>query len=341
VLTNGDLQALVDTTDEWIRSRTGIRERRIAGPGETTSTLCLGAARRALARARLEAADLDLVICATTTPDHMLPNTGALVQQQLGAVRAGAFDVNAACTGFVYALAVGAQFIQSGTCERVLVVGGETLSRFINWQDRATCVLFGDGAGAVVLEGTEQEAGVLSTVLGSRGDVEHLLAIEAGGSTRPASAETVARGEHYVTMRGSDIFKQAVRMMSRAAGQALHKAGVRAADVRAVVAHQANLRILKATQEALDLPWDRFVVNVDRVGNTGAASVPIALSELLDEGQLHPGENLLLATFGGGLTWASAVVRCADVEAIIAQREVQPAAAEARPASHTYSALAG
>jgi 3-oxoacyl-[acyl-carrier-protein] synthase-3 len=345
VLTNKELESRIDTSDEWIRTRTGIRERRVAGPGETTASLCTAAARRALARAALAPADLDLVICATTTPDHLLPNTGSAVQQRLGAAHAGAFDLNAACTGFVYALTVGTQFIRAGALERVLVVGGETLSRFLNWDDRATCVLFGDGAGAVVLEATEQECGVLSTVLGSKGDTDHLLAIEAGGSARPPTADTLARGEHFITMRGSDIFRLAVRSMARAAGEALGKAGVAAADLRAVVAHQANVRILRATQEALGLPWEKFVVNVDRCGNTGAASVPLALSEFLSAGPVAPGDHLLLATFGGGLTWASAVLRWGDVEAIIARREAQPLPAQLdtpqRPFERLPTALAG
>jgi len=327
ILTNKELEKRIDTTDEWIMTRTGIRERRIAGPKETTSTLSIAAARQALACANLSASQLDLVICATTTPDHMVPNTGSIIQQRLGATRAGAFDVNAACTGFVYALAVGAQFIRAGTFERILVVGAETLSRITNWNDRSTCVLFGDGAGAVVLEPTEQECGVLSTVLGSRGDSDHLLAIEAGGSARPASAETVARGEHFLKMHGCDIFRHAVRTMSRAGREALAKAGLDGADIHAVIAHQANVRILRSTQEALGLPWEKFVVNVDRCGNTGAASVPLALSEFLTAGRVRPGDNLLLSTFGGGLTWASAVIRWADVAAIVAQRATRPLAA--------------
>ncbi len=326
VVTNHDLAARIDTNDEWIWSRTGIRERRVAAPGETTSSLCTTAARRALSCARLPAAELDLVICASTTPDHLLPNTGSVVQQRLGAAQAGAFDLNAACCGFVYALAVASQFIRTGALNRILVVAGETLSRVTNWDDRGTCILFGDGAGAVVLEATDRECGVLSTVLGSRGDTEHLLAIEAGGSARPATADTVARGEHFITMRGSDIFRMAVRAMSRAAGEALVRAGVGKPDVRAVIAHQANVRILRSTQEALGVPWEKFFVNVDRYGNTGAASIPVALSEFLTPGGVRPGENLLLAAFGGGLTWGAAVVRWADVPAIIARRELKGAA---------------
>jgi len=323
VVTNKDLEARIATNDEWIWTRTGIRERRIAGPGETTSSLSTIAARRALACARLPAATLDLVISATTTPDHLLPNTGSLVQQALGATRAGAFDLNAACTSFLYGLAVGAQFIATGALERILVVAGETLSRFTNWDDRNTCVLFGDGAGAVVLEATDEECGVLSTVLGSAGDADHLLAIEASGSAKPATAETLARGEHFITMRGSNIFKLAVRAMTQAAVEALAKAGLAVADVRAVLAHQANVRILRSTQAALGLPWEKFVINLDRYGNTGAASVPLVLSEYASTGAARPGDDFLLASFGGGLTWAASVVRWGDVEAIIRRREAQ------------------
>jgi 3-oxoacyl-[acyl-carrier-protein] synthase-3 len=321
VVTNKDLEARIDTTDEWIWTRTGIRERRIASADETTSSLCIKAARRALTCANLSADRLDLVICATTTPDHLLPNTGSLIQQRLGATRAGAFDINAACTGFLYGLSVGTQFIRAGTLKHVLVVGGETLSRFTNWDDRGTCVLFGDGAGAVVLEATEQECGVLSTVLGSRGDVDHLLAIEAGGAAKPPSAETLARGEHYVTMRGNDIYKLAVRSMAQASAEALERGGLCADDVHAVIAHQANVRILRSTQEALGVPWDKFMINVDRYGNTGSASVPLALSEFVTPHSVSAGDNLLLTSFGGGLTWASIVLRWADVASIIAQRE--------------------
>ncbi len=345
VLTNKELEARIATTDEWITTRTGIRERRIAGSGETTSTLCTVAARQALARAALPADAVDLVICATTTPDQLLPNTASIVQQRLGAARAGAFDVNAACTGFLCALSVATQFIRTGTLERVLVVAGETLSRFTNWDDRATCILFGDGAGAVLLEATDQESGVLSSVLGSRGDVDRLLAIPAGGSARPATLDTVAQGEHFITMRGCDIFRLAVRAMTRAAADALEKAAVSGQDVRAVIAHQANLRILRSTQEALGVPWEKFVVNVDRYGNTGAASVPIALSEFLNAETLQPGDNLVLAGFGGGLTWASSVVRWADVDAIIAARPAGLAAPGCEgfvlPLDQAATALAG
>jgi 3-oxoacyl-[acyl-carrier-protein] synthase-3 len=330
VLTNRELEAAVGTSDEWIRTRTGIRERRIAGPGEATASMCITAAQRALASAELSGADLDLVICATTTPDHLLPPTACIVQQGLGATRAGAFDLNSACTGFLYGLVMGSQFIQAGTYRRVLVVAGETLSRFVDWQDRRTCVLFGDGAGAVVLEATEQPSGPLGSVLGCHGDVEHLLAIEGGGSAKPASVATVEAGEHYLTMRGHEVFKFAVRSMIQAAGEALARADRTFTDLRMVIPHQANVRILKASQEALALPWEKFFVNVDRYGNTGAASVPIALSEYLTTGAVQPGDNLLLVAFGGGLTWAATVVGWADVPAIIARRDKESALSKER-----------
>ena len=324
VLTNRDLEKMVHTTDDWIRRRTGIVERRIAGPGEPTSTMCVLAAQKALAEAHLTAADLDLVICATTTPDYFLPATACLIQHRLGADRAGAFDLNAACSGFLYGISVASQFIHARTCKRILVTAGEVLSRFTNWEDRNTCILFGDGAAAVVLEATDQSAGVLSTVLGSRGDVEGLLTIEGGGTARPATAQTVADKDHLIRMRGNEVFKMAVRNMVQACHKALASAGLTLADVRAVIPHQANHRILLATQETLGLPSNRMYVNVDRYANTGASSLPIALGEYL---KLHPGEpgdNYLLVAFGGGLTWAAAVVRWADIAAIRQARSDEP-----------------
>ena len=324
VLTNRDLEAMVNTSDEWIRTRTGISERRIAGPDDTTSSMSTVAAQRALEQARMDAIDLDLVICASTTPDHLMPATAPLIGQHIGAVNAGAFDLNTACTGFVYALVVGSQFIQSGAYDRVLVVGGETFSRFLNWEDRNTCILFGDGAGAVVLEATDQECGLLSFVLGSQGSGGHLLTIEAGGAAKPASCDTIGAGEHYVSMRGNEIFKFAVRSMGQAASEALAKANLTHSEIRKVIPHQANVRILKATQEAIGLPWEKMFVNVDRFGNTSAASVPIALSEYLGSEEVMPGDNLLFVAFGGGLTWASAVLRWADVRSMVDQRKEGP-----------------
>lgn len=321
VLTNHDLEKLVNTNDAWIHTRTGIRERRIAAEGETTSSMASIAARQALEEAELSPRDLDLIICATTTPDHLLPATACLIQNNLGATKAAAFDLNTACTGFLYALATGAQFIQGGGAKRVLIVAGETLSRFINWQDRTTCILFGDGAAAVVLEATAQSAGVLSTVLGSRGDTEQMLSIEAGGSARPASAETLADKSHCIRMRGNEIFKMAVRSMAQSAQDALNKAGLSPSDLRAVIPHQANHRILIATQEALGVSDQQMFVNIDRYGNTGASSIPIAMGEFLQSNAIDVGEHLLLVAFGGGLTWGAAVLRWADIPAIKLERQ--------------------
>jgi 3-oxoacyl-[acyl-carrier-protein] synthase III len=320
ILTNQDLEALVATNDSWIRSRTGIRERHVAGPQETTSTMGLAAALAALTSAELDASDIELVICASTTPDSLLPASACLIQERLGAKRAAAFDLNAACSGFVYGLTVGSQFIQAGTYRRVLVVCAETLSRFMDWRDRNTCVLFGDGAAAVVLEATSQHAGLLSTVLGSRGDVDGLLTIAAGGAAKPASAATVAAGDHCLRMRGNEVFKLAVRTMAEASQEALLQARVSLQDVHAVIPHQANSRIIAATQEALGIDAGKVHINVDRHGNTGAASVPLALAEFVSGKCPRVGDNLLMVAFGGGLTWGAAVVRWADIAAIKRER---------------------
>jgi len=321
VLTNQDLEKLVATSDDWIKTRTGISTRHIAAETDTTSSLCAVAAERALDRARLPARELDLVICATTTPDQLLPATACLVHKKIGAIHAGAFDINSACTGFVQGLIIGVQFIQTGTCRRVLVVAGEILSRFLNWQDRTTCILHGDGAAAVVLEATSQKCGILSVDMGCRGDSENLLTILAGGSSKPASAETLAAGDHYVNMRGNEVFKMAVRSMSQAATLALSRARVSMDEIYKFIPHQANLRIVQATRLALGLPEDKLFLNLDRRGNTGCASIPLALSEYLDTENPPPGSKLLLVAFGGGLTWASAVLAWADVAAVIQQRE--------------------
>jgi 3-oxoacyl-[acyl-carrier-protein] synthase-3 len=243
-----------------------------------------------------------------------------LIQHQLRAGQAAAFDLNTACTGFLYALATATQFIQGGGAKRILVVAGETLSRFTNWEDRGTCILFGDGAAAVVLEATTHPAGVLQSVLGSRGDVDQMLVIEAGGCARPASAETVAEKAHCVRMRGNEIFKLAVRSMTQSAQEALTKAGLTIKDVRIVIPHQANHRIVTATQDALGVSDERMFINIDRYGNTGASSIPIALGEFLQGNRIAVGENMLLVAFGGGLTWGATVLRWADIAAIKAER---------------------
>jgi len=313
VLTNQQLTSILDTSDDWISSRTGIRERRVVSPGETMSSMCTVAGRRALERAGLEAADLDLVICATTTADQPLD-----VRERLGAVNAGAFDLNSACTGFVSAFITAAQFIQVGTCRRVLVIAGDTLSRFVNWKDRSTSILFGDGAGAVVLEADDSEGGVLSAVLGCQGDVNGLLAIKADESV--AMPGTRGGGSPYIRMQGHEIFRLAVRAMRQAADQALTKANLSVATIDKVIPHQANLRILERVREGLGLAEEKMFVNVDRYGNTGAASAAIALSECMETEPVAPGSHLLLMAFGGGLTWAATVFRWADIDAIVARR---------------------
>ncbi len=320
VLSNHDLEKIVDTSDEWIRTRTGISERHVVIEGETPRTMGVAAAKKALARAELDAKDLDLVICVATAFDYFLPATACLIQQDLGAERAGAFDLNAACSGFVYGISVASQFIEAGNAKRVLVVASEALTRFVNWKDRSTCVLFGDGASAVVLEATTQDAGVLSFVLGSRGDVEKMLVIEGGGCAVPASNESVANGSHFLKMRGAEVFKMAVRNMAQASRDALERANLTLDEIHAVIPHQANMRIITATQEALKIPTERLYVNVDRFGNTGAASIPIALDEYLQKNVVHIGDQFLLVAFGGGLTWGAGVLRWADVAKIQASR---------------------
>ncbi|MFO0964248.1 MAG: beta-ketoacyl-ACP synthase III [Gemmataceae bacterium] len=323
VLTNHELESFVETSDEWILTRTGIRNRHLAATGETTSGMAVQAARHALEKAQLSPHDIDLVICASTTPDYLLPATACLIQQEIGADKAGAFDLNAACSGFIYGLAVGAQFIQAGCYRRILVTAGETLSRFTNWQDRNTCVLFGDGAGAVVLEATDQDVGVISHVLGSRGDLDRSLAIEAGGCARPASHQTVDEGAHFIRMEGREVFRLAVRAMTHSANDALAKAGLTVADLRCVIPHQANLRIINATQEALGVPREKMYINVDRHGNTGATSCAIALGEMLRDQPANVGDNFLFVAFGGGYTWASLVLRWADIAAIMRERNLR------------------
>ncbi len=308
VLTNADLEKLVETSDEWIMSRTGISERRLVRDGQATSDLAVEAGRRALEHAGLSAADLDLIIVATITPDTPFPAVGNLVQDRLGARHAAAFDLNAACSGFIYGLATGGQFIQTGLYRHVLVIGAEALSRVVNWQDRGTCVLFGDGAGAAVLGPVAPGEGLLSFDLGSDGAGAELLCIEAGGSRLPASPETVAKGQHLLRMNGSEVFKFAVRVIEESTMRALERAGMTTADIDCFIAHQANIRILDAAAKRLELPAERVFNNVHRYGNTSAASVPIAMVEALAEGRFQSGDTLALVGFGAGLSWASTIM---------------------------------
>ena len=309
VMTNDDWAQLVDTSDEWIRSRTGIVERRIAEEGETTLTLSLEAAQRALDVAKVSPAQLDLIIVATATPEHIFPSTASLVQDRLGATKAGAYDLSAGCSGFVYALAQAADSVRAGSCQHVLVIGAETLSRIVDWTDRDTCVLFGDGAGAVVVSGSEMPGGILSSVLGSDGSGGDHLIVPAGGSKLPASYETVEQGLHYARMNGREVFRFATRTMDKATRQACAKANVALTDVNLLVPHQANTRIIKSAARSLKLDDERVFSNIDRYGNTSAASIPIALVEAIEDGRVHRNDYLVLVGFGAGLTWAATVVQ--------------------------------
>jgi 3-oxoacyl-[acyl-carrier-protein] synthase III len=309
VLTNNDLARVVDTTDEWIVSRTGIRERHVVSDErETTATMAVRAARAALRVANLAPNQLDLVIVATTMPDYPFPATACLVQDALGAARAGAFDLSAACSGFIYAMSMASGFIRSGNANHVLVIGSETLSRMMDWTDRNTCVLFGDGAGAVVLSASTERCGVLAAELGSDGSGGELLIVRAGGSRAPASHETISNGEHFLWMNGREVFRFATKMMPKATETVVRKAGWQLADLALVIPHQANIRIIESSIKRLGLPPDRFFVNLERYGNTSSASIPIALCEAVAQGRIHPGDKLVLVGFGAGLTWAAAAI---------------------------------
>ncbi len=308
VLTNRDLERMVGTTDEWIVKRTGIRERRIVGDDETTSSMATRAARAALQRAGVAGRDLDAIIVGTTTPDYLLPTAAALVQEQLGAQRAGIFDLGAACAGFIYGLAVARGLIAAGTARRVLVIGAETISRYVDWTDRSTCVLFGDGAGAVLVEASTTARGIASTVLHGDGSKRAHLTVLGGGSKHPPTAASVREGLHYIRMNGNEVFKLAVPSMASAAQEALTLAGLRCEDVDLLVPHQANLRIIDAVAKRLHLDRSKVFVNIQKYGNTSAASIPIALCEAVAEGRVRQGDYLVFAAFGGGMTWGAALV---------------------------------
>ena len=308
VLTNHDLERMVGTTDEWIVERTGIRERRIVADDETTSSMATRAARDALDRAGIAGRDLDLIVVATTTPDYLLPTAAALVQEQLGARRAGIFDLGAACAGFIYGLAVARGLIAAGTAERVLLIGAETISRYVDWTDRATCVLFGDGAGAVVIEASAAGVGIASTVLHGDGAKRELLTVKGGGSRHPPTVESVRDGLHFIRMQGNEVFKMAVPSMANAAEEAIARAGLRLDDIDLLIPHQANLRIIDAVAKRLRLDPAKVFVNIQRYGNTSAASIPIALGEAVAQGRVGRGDHLVFAAFGGGMTWGAAVV---------------------------------
>ena len=309
VLTNHDLEKIVETSDEWIVERTGIKNRHIAAEGEATSDMSVIAAERALADAGVSPEEIELVIVATASADHAFPSTACLVQDRIGAKNAAAFDLSAGCSGFVYSLGVASQMVKSGLYKKALIVGAETLSRIMNWEDRNTCVLFGDGAGAAVIGEVEEGLGVLGIDLGSDGSGGKYLFQPAGGSRKPASHETVDAKEHFIHMNGNEVFKFAIQIMGKTAKRALANAGLEPADVDLLVPHQANIRIINSAAKRLKMPMEKVWVNVDKYGNTSAASIPIALCEAQEQGMMKKGDTVLLVGFGAGLTWTSIVLK--------------------------------
>lgn len=308
IISNFDLEKIMDTSDEWIRTRTGIKERRVADVNEATSDLATKAALNAIKDANLTPEDIDLIIVATITPDMIFPSTACLVQANIKATKAACFDLEAACSGFIYGMTVAKQFIETNTYKHVLVIGAEALSRILDYEDRSTAILFGDGAGAVVM-GSVNEGGVLSTNLGSDGNGKDYLNIPAGGSKNPASEETLKNRLHSVKMAGNDVFKFAVRIMQDASIKCVESANLDIQDIDYLIPHQANIRIIEASAKRLKLNMDKVYVNLDRYGNMSAASIPVALDEAYREGKIKKGDNIVLVGFGGGLTWGASVVR--------------------------------
>jgi len=309
ILTNYDLSKMVDTNNEWIVDRTGIEERRIAEPGTTASDIGTKAALKALEDAKISPEEIDLIIVATATPDHVFPSTACMVQKNIGATKAAAFDMSVGCSGFVYGVATGANFIYTGMYKKVLVIGSEVLSTIINWKDRNTCVLFGDGAGAVVLEPCEEGFGILSYELGSDGTKGDVLIVPAGGSKLPASHETVNENLHTMQMDGKEVFKFAVRIMEKASINAIEKANLKIEDIDFLVPHQANIRIIDSALKKLKLSRDKSCINLNKYGNMSAASIPVAFDEAVKEGRIKKGDNIVLVAFGAGLTWGSIVIK--------------------------------
>ena len=309
VITNHDLERLVDTSDEWIMNRTGIKERRIAEKDQTTSDLAYEASQKALKAAGLGARDLDLILVATMTPDTILPSMGCILQEKLGAKKAAAFDISAACSGFIYGMSIASAFIQSGTYKNILLVGAEILSRYTDWEDRTTCILFGDGAGAVVIQRHAGKRGILSTHLHSDGSFGDLIRVPAGGASHPASHDTIRKRMHFIRMRGNETFKAAVRALEAVVQETLEHNKVKPEDIDYLVPHQANLRIILAMAQRLNMPMEKVVLTLPKYGNTSAASIPMALDEAVRDGRIKENHLLLFEAFGGGLTWASALVR--------------------------------
>jgi 3-oxoacyl-[acyl-carrier-protein] synthase-3 len=309
ILTNHALEKLVDTTDDWILQRTGIRERRIVENGVTTSDLGAIASLKAIENAGISAEEIDMIITSTITPDYLFPSTSCCLQKQIGAVHASAFDISAACAGFVYALSIGQSVINSGAAKTVLVVGAECLSKITDYTDRATCILFGDGAGAVILQNNKEKHQILDTRLVSDGTYTDVLIIPGGGSKHPATIESVQERLHYIRFKGREVFKLAINTITNLVIETAQRNGFAVQDIDLIIPHQSNLRIIEATMERLKLPMEKAFVNIDKYGNTSSASVPIAIDEAQQEGRLKKGDLVMLVAFGGGLTWGSCVVR--------------------------------
>ena len=309
VLTNFDLEKMVDTTDEWIRTRTGIETRHIADTSENTSDLCVKAAEKAIEMAGISANDIDFVLVATASPDYIVPSTACMVQDKMGMKKAGAMDISAGCSGYIYALATASGMVKAGICRYVLIIGAEILSRLVNWKDRSTCILFGDGAGAAVVGPLEDGFGLLASDLGSDGSFGDILCIPAGGVAERVTHEAIEDGRIYVHMDGTDVFKAAVRHMEDTTKKALEKAGLVKEDMQLFIAHQANNRIIQALAKKMELPEEKVYVNVNRYGNTSAASVGIALDEAVRSGHVKHGDIVVLTGFGAGLTWGCDVMR--------------------------------
>ena len=309
VLTNADLERMVDTNDAWIVQRTGIRERRVAAAHETTASMAAVAGLRAIRTAGLDPDDIDLILLATLTPDYWMPSTAALVKEAIGNTRAAAMDVSAACSGFVYAYATAQAWITSGLARNVLVIGAELLTRFLDYTDRSTCILFGDGAGAVVLSASDEPGGTLGMELTTEPQGAYMIWLPAGGAKSPSSAETIARGEHYIRMEGKETYRFATRTLATTALTSIKKAGLEPSDIDLFIPHQANIRIIEAVAKGLNLPMDRMYVNLDRYGNTSAASVPIALAEAVNEGRVKVGDRIVIVAFGAGFTSGAVTIQ--------------------------------
>ena len=309
ILTNADLERIVDTSDEWITSRTGIKQRRKAGPDEYTSQFAVRASRQAIARAGIDPAEIDLILCATVTPDQILPSTGCLIQAELGAHKASAMDIVAACSGFLYGLTLADAMVRCGQSKYTLVIGAEILTRYVDYTDRSTCVLFGDGAGAAVLGAVEGDRGILAAQIRSDGRYEEQLYAPGGGTKGGFSAETIARGDHFFKMKGNELFKVAVRSMTDISREVLEEAGLTTTDVKLFIPHQANQRITDAVASKLDVDEAMVYSNIAMHGNTSSASIPIGLDECVESGRVQPGDVVLLTSFGGGVTWGAVAMR--------------------------------